>query len=91
MSDKKKFSEWEVEKGFLVRDADTKQLNEKLTEQEFMDKVVVDDRMPFSIHWESRVQFLKDNGYEVTRENLGNVELSANLDYQREQAAKKKK
>lgn len=91
MSDKKKFSEWEVEKGFLVKEADDKQLNQKLTEQEFMDMVVVDGRMPYSIQWDNRTQFLKDNGYEVTRENLGNVDLSANLEYQQEQAAKKKK
>lgn len=66
MADKvKTLAEWEKEKGFIVTgDVDP---NKKITEAE------VDDIEMGKKHWVNhadRVKFLKENNYEVTRENM---------------------
>lgn len=38
---------------------------------------------------DGRIQFLEDNGYDVTRENLVDGSLPANLHYQAEKATSK--
>lgn len=78
MSDKKKFSEWEKEKGLLYIKATDKQLAGDVTEQEFLDAVVDEaGHYPHSLNWDDRTKFLQDNGYDLTRENYINPDLSA--------------
>lgn len=71
MESKKTIKDWELEKGFIVRGA---QPMTKLTEQEF-DDIPAGEKV--GVNHKDRVQFLKDNGYEVTRENMINVDLGA--------------
>lgn len=71
MESKKTIKDWEQEKGVIVRGA---QPLTKLTEQEFND---IPDGEKTGVNHKDRIQFLKDNGYEVTRENMINTELGA--------------
>lgn len=71
------FEEWEKERGTFYKKADDKMLEEQLTEAEFIEKVDISDVNWTGVSYKDRVQFLTANGYEVTRENLFDRELSA--------------
>lgn len=71
MPTSKKLSEWEKDKGLIVKPP----VNDTtMTEAEF-DEISMDDKVP--VAYEDRVKFLEDNGYAVTRENMIDVQLSA--------------
>lgn len=67
----KTIAEWEKEKGMLLP---SRKPTEKISEDDF-NAIPLDDKI--GVDHESRVKFLKDNGYEVTRENMVDSELSA--------------
>lgn len=68
----KKFTDWEKNKQVIYLLADKKLLNRKLSEEEFLEIV---GTTTVGIDWDNRVKFLKDCGYEVTRENMANADL----------------
>lgn len=66
-------SEWEKHTGrFLKDDTD---VSEIVTLTQFNQIATLNNTI--GVAYEDRVQFLEDNGYEVSRENLINPELSA--------------
>lgn len=73
MSKSKKLSEWEKVKNSMVVNATDKQLDKTMTEEEF-DAIPFIDRL--GVMYKDRVKFLKDNGYEVTRANMMDANLS---------------
>ena len=70
MAVSKKFSEWEKEVGLFA--VDVKQFNPKdeYTKEEFMTLYAENTAAFVGVSYDDRVQFLEDNGYKVTRENL---------------------
>lgn len=69
---KKTIEELEIEKGYVILgDVD---LKEKLTDEEFIS--LAETNGFHGVNFEDRIKFLKDNGYEVTRENLIDSSLS---------------
>lgn len=70
MADTKKFSDWEREKGWLVKDADADELKTKLTEDEFIKRAQAVEGVAHGVNFEDRELFLSTNGYAITRENL---------------------
>ena len=74
MADTKTLEEWEKERGFLHVDPKV-DLKQKFTEQEIIDLMATYDIK--GVDHESRKEFLEENGYKVTRENMLNSELSA--------------
>lgn len=78
MADKKKpVSDWEVEVGLFARDEQVAKGKDKITREEFLE---LSDKNPngfLGVDYPVRVKFLKDNGYEVTRDNLINPNLSS--------------
>lgn len=67
---KKLFSELEKEHNMFARDTDKYSLDQKLTKEEFMD-ILLKNLLDFSsCNYDDRVEFLRKNKYEVTRENL---------------------
>lgn len=72
MSDVKTIEQWEREKGWLVTRPDVNP-QQKLSEEDF-------DAIPHNektgVNYEDRIKFLKANGYEVNRQNLGDSSLS---------------
>lgn len=75
MNETKTIRDWEKQKGFIVKTATD--LDQQMTEQEF-DAISLSEK--HGVDHESRTQFLNDNGYEVTRENMINTSLSAATD-----------
>lgn len=71
---KKTFIDWEEKLGVMVRDADEKTLKSKITEAEFRESWGAG--IPSGVNHKQRIKFLKDNGYEVTRENMLDGQLS---------------
>lgn len=66
---KKTFAEWEMETGMLAYDP-SPYGSKTYTKQEF-DAAVQKDVLKFhGVDLKVRKKFLKDNGYELTRENL---------------------
>ena len=61
---------WEKERGCIIPSLKP---TDSMTEQEFL-ALPMTSRL--GVDHESRIKFLKDNGYEVTRENMINSELS---------------
>lgn len=73
---KKQFKTWEIEKGLFAVDESKFDPTQMLTDEEFM-QFWVDEPADFvGVSYEDRVQFLKDNDYEVTRHNIVNADLS---------------
>jgi len=73
---KKTFEEWEMQKGLIAKDLSRFNSSKGITEQEF-NSIVSDNFSEFvGVDYKLRVKFLKDNGYEVNRENL-TADLSA--------------
>ena len=71
----KTIEQWEKEKGLIViDDIDPKQ---ELSEAEFNKRYSFLGSNTVGVNHEDRIQFLEANGYEVTRENMINSELSA--------------
>lgn len=66
----KTIGDFEKERNFIIRGADPKQ---KITEEEIA-AIPLKDKI--GVHHDVRIAFLKANGYEVTRENMVNSELS---------------
>lgn len=63
--------QWEREKGYIVKgDVD---INKQLSEAEF-EAIPHGER--HGVNHADRIKFLQDNGYEVTRENMINPNLS---------------
>lgn len=74
--DKKTFSEWEkISNMFALKPS--KYGSKTMTREEFDSFVMADLGSFQGVQYEDRVKFLKDNGHEVTRENLLASELSA--------------
>jgi len=70
MSDTKKLEVWEREKGYVVP---TMKADKELTEAEFDE---MEHPVKLHINYPDRLEFLEKNGYEITRKNIANVELS---------------
>ena len=75
MSTQKTVEVWEREKGMMIVDADHTLLKKNLSADEFIK--LSDHRGWRGVNYSNRVKFLQANGYEVSRENLMNAELSA--------------
>lgn len=76
MSDKKKLTEWEREKGVLIKTATGNALTELLTEEEFTKYITENFHNICGVNWTDRIEFLKQHGYEVTRANITDSSLS---------------
>lgn len=76
MADKKKtVAKWEEQFGLLFTNATT-DLSEKLTIDEFTERISKPEEYPHvGIALKERTAWLKYNGYDVTRENLADSEL----------------
>lgn len=61
---------WEKERGCIII---SRKPTDSMTEQEFLDLPMYER---LGVDHDSRVKFLKANGYEVTRENMVNADLS---------------
>ncbi|CAB4152049.1 hypothetical protein UFOVP585_49 [uncultured Caudovirales phage] len=73
---KKTFEEWEIVRGMYASDLERHKTDNDITLEEFT-KIVEDNMSEFvGVHLEDRLEFLKANGYETTRENLINADLS---------------
>jgi hypothetical protein len=73
MSDVKTIEKWERVKGVLF--SDTSNLDKEVTEEEF--DQLIDKRTGYTyVNHEDREQFLRSNGYKVTRKNMIDPELS---------------
>lgn len=73
----KSFEEWEKQKGIFAYSLSKYKSSKQMSEEEF-DALVERDRVDFhGVDYKARVEFLTKNGYEVTRENLVNSDLSA--------------
>lgn len=74
MNDTKTMSEWEQVKGCIVTTATQDDLSDPMTEEEF-------DAIPklekHGVNYSDRIKFLQDNGYELTRANMIDSDLSA--------------
>ena len=70
---KKTIQEWEKEKGFIITDKSI-DIDKQITEEEIN---AIPVGLKHGVDHKSRTEFLVSNGYEVTRENLTNPELSA--------------
>lgn len=68
----KTVSEWEQENGVIFTD-DNVDLKSKVTADEF--EKLRQQHVWAAVNVEARTKWLKDNGYDVTRENLVNVDL----------------
>lgn len=74
---KKSIAEFEKEKGLIFKNI--KDDSKKITEDEF-NKMIEDINSWVGVDYALRLAFLKDNGYEVNRENLINSSLSVRQD-----------
>lgn len=68
----KTIADWEKERSMVI--TDKVDVTKKVTEAEF-EKLIVGKQNWVGIDHTFREQWLKDNGYEVTRENLIDLEL----------------
>jgi hypothetical protein len=73
---KKQFKTWEIEKGLFAVDESAYDSTQMLSEEEFMQLWVDGEGQFVGVSYEDRIQFLNDNDYEVTRENIVNADLS---------------
>lgn len=71
---KKTLREIELERGFLVPDANAKKLDSPIDEDEI--KELVSTGKAVGVNHADRVKFLQDNGYAVTRKNMVDSSLS---------------
>lgn len=78
MANTRSISEWEKTKGKFLRDP-VDDSEKTMTEKKF-DELAGSPANWVGVDYEQRVKFLKDNGYELTRENLTNPELSVRED-----------
>jgi len=74
VSDTKTIEEWEQESNLMVRNLGKRKLTDKVTKQEFF-AGYPDNHLGVRI--EDRKRFLEANGYQVTRENMMDSDLSA--------------
>jgi len=74
VSDTKTIEEWEQESNLMVRNLGKRKLTDKVTKQEFFADHP-DNHLGVRI--EDRKRFLEANGYQVTRENMMDSDLSA--------------
>lgn len=80
-NEKKIVAEWEKELGqFLNGDVAG---NKQVTQDEFIE--LTQEQGFIGVNYELRVEWLKENGYDVTRENLTNSDLSVRRDNNDEQ------
>jgi predicted nucleotidyltransferase len=68
----KTLGEWEKERGFILQDGN---VNKKYTEAE-VDELLLTPKS-VGVDHEGRTEFLKSNGYDVTRANMVDPTLSA--------------
>ena len=73
---KKTFNEWEKDKGAFAIDETKYDLNQQLTEEEFLQLHAEGEGNFRGVSYDDRVKFLEDNDYPVTRENLLDPNLS---------------
>lgn len=74
---KKTFEEWERAKGLMAYNLSKFKTSKLLDEGEF-NAIVEGNFSEFhGVDYKKRLAFLEKNGYEVTRENLINPELSS--------------
>ena len=71
------FEQWEEKIGIISDHFDPKTKDNKLTEDEFRELAMPTNDSFRGVMHEDRIKFLKDNGYELTRENMCNPDLSA--------------
>lgn len=75
----KTLREWEKERSFIIKHASEKELDNQISEDEIqneMNNFLVANRKVGVIH-DDRIDFLINNGYEVNRENMVDLTLSA--------------
>lgn len=65
---------WEKKQGKIILNTDDINLLEKMTIEEFTD--LADKNMYSPVDYSFREKWLRDNGYEVTRENMVNADLT---------------
>lgn len=70
MSSKKLITTWEKEKGLIL--LNVKDPSQKISEEDFNDILAQGMQSHIGVNHEDRIKFLKDNGHEVTRENMIN-------------------
>lgn len=74
---KRTFEQWEIQKGLFAYDLSRWNTSKDISEDEF-DSITQNNLSQFhGVDYKIRVNFLKINGYDVTRDNLINPELSA--------------
>lgn len=73
----KTFKEHEIDRGMFALDSKLYNTSKTMSREDF-DKIVATNYSSFrGVSYKDRVKFLEENGYEVTRENLIDPELSA--------------
>lgn len=77
MAKGKKFEEWEKHFGLISKVYDPEKHKDTMTEDEFKEATMSNLDDVVGVNHDDRIKFLKDNGYEVTRENMANPDLSA--------------
>lgn len=71
------FTELERQHGLLFPDSEKYPLDKKMTVAEFRE-LIANNPLDFAgVNFEDREKFLRENDYEVTRENMIDRELSA--------------
>lgn len=74
----KKIETWEKERNILFLSKDINP-NKKVTEEEFEALIEENSSNFITVVYDVRLPFLKANGYELSRENLANGELSVKI------------
>lgn len=73
----KKISEWERELGMMLLGLGGRSEDDTISKDEFMEGFPDKHR---GVAYDDRVDFLKRNGYALTRDNLMNPDLSASVE-----------
>lgn len=74
--DMKTLAEWEKEKNWIYKAATPELLNKQMTEDEFIELLTSDHNNFHGVNHADRIEFLQNNGHQVTRENMVNHKLS---------------
>lgn len=85
MAEVKRFEEWEQIYGYMHEQADPNLIMQTITEDEFRGYIFDEYGNPLptsrGVSYDVRIDWLNNNGYEVTRVNMLNHELPSNLSF----------
>ncbi len=84
MADTKKVIDWEREKGVMIIDLGDLKQDSQITEEDFMKHFTKYNT--HGVSFDDRIQFLKDNGYELTRANMMDSSLSTHANIENQDA-----